>query len=75
MPALAKHAIICAHDSRFVRLFCQESPVIHGLIQQLARHVPHHPLLQHLRWQWVISPYQAINPLAQLTLRLLIPLA
>lgn len=46
--AALQHAIICAHDSRFIRLFCQENTAIHELMQQLALSMPHHPLVQHL---------------------------
>jgi LuxR family maltose regulon positive regulatory protein len=46
--AALQHALICAHDSHFIRLFCQENVAIHGLLQQLAPVMPHHPLLQHL---------------------------
>lgn len=46
--AALQHAIICAHDSRFIRLFCQENAAIHELMQQLALSMPHHPLVQHL---------------------------
>jgi LuxR family maltose regulon positive regulatory protein len=62
--AALQHAIICAHDSRFIRLFCQESPVIHGLIQQLALAMPHHPLLQHLVLAMGHQPIPSYQPIS-----------
>lgn len=46
--ASLQQAIIFAHESRFIRLFCQEGAVIHGLIQQLLQTMPYIPLLQEL---------------------------
>ena len=46
--AALQQAIICAHDSRFIRLFCQESPVINPLLQTLVGTMPYSPLLKEV---------------------------
>lgn len=46
--ASLQHALICAHDSKFLRLFYQEDTVLSPLLQQLAKSLAHHPLIADL---------------------------
>lgn len=46
--ASLQHALICAHDSKFLRLFCQEEAMLKPLLHQLAKPLAHHPLMADL---------------------------
>lgn len=43
-----QQAIICAHDSQFLRLFAQESAVLDDLLPLISKHLAHHPLVEEL---------------------------
>jgi LuxR family maltose regulon positive regulatory protein len=43
-----QQAIICAHDSKFLRLFAQESQLLHDLFPLISKTLVHHPLVDDL---------------------------